>query len=60
MVVVKTQPLSLLLLIRTIETKNHNHSINEVNNLGYDRWLIYKQDNLVLSTELTMYINWPP
>ena len=54
MAVVKTQPLSLLLLIHTIETKNHNHSMNEVNNLGYDRWLIHKQDNLVLSTELTM------
>ena len=54
MVVVKTQPLSLLLLIHMIKTKNHNHSMNEINNLGYDRWLIYKQDNLVLSTELTM------
>ena len=26
-----------------IKTKNRNHSINKVNNLGYDRWLICKQ-----------------
>ena len=26
-----------------IKTKNRNHSMNEVKNLGYDRWLICKQ-----------------
>ena len=26
-----------------IKTKNRNHSMNKVKNLGYDRWLIYKQ-----------------
>ena len=26
-----------------IKTKNRNHSMNSVKNLGYDRWLIYKQ-----------------
>ena len=26
-----------------INTKNRNHSINYVKNLGYDRWSIYKQ-----------------
>ena len=26
-----------------IKTKNGNHSMNKVKNLGYDRWLIYKQ-----------------
>ena len=26
-----------------IKTKNRNQSMNKVKNLGYDRWLIYKQ-----------------
>ena len=26
-----------------IKTKNRNHSMNKVKNLGYDRWLISKQ-----------------
>ena len=26
-----------------IKTKNRDHSMNKVKNLGYDRWLVYKQ-----------------
>ena len=26
-----------------VKTKNRNHSINKVKNMGYNRWLLYKQ-----------------
>ena len=35
--------------VQTSKNKNHNHSINWVKKLGYERWLIYKQPRQVLS-----------
>ena len=42
-IVNSVSPIFSVFTSHVMKTKNRNHSVNKVKNLGYDRWLIYKQ-----------------